>query len=250
MTLVREGWATLRRYTPARVGLGRTGVSLPTDRHLELQEALARARDAIQTELDAPALASELRSVGLASVMLHSAAPDRPTYLRRPDLGRRLDDPSRRTLEAVRAGPVDLALVVVDGLSTVAVQRQAAPLAAALRDLLAGEGWRLAPVAIVQQGRVAVGDEVGAELEARAAAVLIGERPGLSAADSLGIYVTWDPRVGRVDAERTCISNVRPDGLSLAEAARALGGLLGQARALGCTGVALGRALAGRSIPA
>jgi len=248
MTLARATWAALSRLTPARVGLGRTGVSLPTDRHLELEEALARARDAVHAELDAPALAAELRALGLASWELHSAAGDRPTYLRRPDLGRRLDAASRRTLEALSPAPVDLALVVADGLSAAAVQGQAGALLGAVRDLLATERWALSPVALVRQGRVAVGDEVGELLHARAVAVLLGERPGLSAADSLGVYLTWTPRVGRVDAERNCISNVRPDGLSIAAAARALVTLLGQAREAGCTGVALGQARA-RALP-
>jgi len=248
MTLARATWAALRRFTPARVGLGRTGVSLPTDRHLELEEALARARDAVQAELDAPALAAELRAVGIASVELGSAASDRATYLTRPDLGRRLAAASRARLEALRSAPVDVALAVVDGLSASAVQRQAAALVAAVRDLLTPGGWTLSPVALVRQGRVAVGDEVGEVVGARAAVVLIGERPGLSAADSMGIYVTWAPRVGRVDAERNCISNVRPDGLSLSDAARALAALLAEARDRGCTGVALGQARA-RSLP-
>jgi ethanolamine ammonia-lyase small subunit len=248
MTLVRDGWAALRRYTPARVGLGRTGVSLPTARHLDLQEALATARDAVQTPLDGRALGAELQVLGLETVELHSAAPDRATYLRRPDLGRRLDAASRAAiLEPGGGAPVDLALVVVDGLSAAAVQSHAAALIGAVRELIPG-GWTLPPqIPLVHQGRVAVGDEVGELLGARMAAVLIGERPGLSAADSLGIYVTWAPHVGCRDADRNCISNVRAEGLTVAEAARTLAALLGAARLHGRTGVALGQALAAGS---
>jgi ethanolamine ammonia-lyase small subunit len=244
VTLVRDGWAALRRYTPARVGLGRTGVSLPTERHLELQEALARARDAVHAEFDARALAAELRAAGMGTIELRSAAPDRATYLRRPDLGRRLAPTSRAALAEGQSDEVDLALVVADGLSATAVGRHSAALLHALRDLLPLNSWRLGPVALVHQGRVAVGDEVAEVLCARAVAVLIGERPGLSAADSLGVYVTWEPRVGSRDAQRNCISNIRAEGLSVGDGARSLAALLGAARAHQCSGIALSQVLA------
>jgi len=244
VTLVKDSWAELRRYTPARVGLGRTGSSLPTVRHLEIQESLALARDAVHAEFESEAISAELRALGFETLTCESGASDRATYLRRPDLGRRLSLSSRAALESRRGPPLDVALVVADGLSATASRRHAAALLGALRDLLPAASWRLGPVVLVRQGRVAVGDEVGALLGATAVTVLIGERPGLSAADSLGAYVTWAPEVGRRDAERNCISNIRTDGLSSADAARSLAALLHSARAHRRTGVLLSAALA------
>jgi ethanolamine ammonia-lyase small subunit len=243
VTLVKDAWASLRRYTPARVGLGRTGVSLPTERHLELQEGLALARDAVHTPFEAGAIASELAAGGIDAVECRSAAPDRATYLRRPDLGRRLAESSREALRERRGSPVDLAVVVADGLSAKASRLHASPLLAALGELLPASAWTLSPVVLVHQGRVAVGDEIAELLGARAVLVLIGERPGLSSMDSLGAYVTWAPRVGRRDAERNCISNIRTEGLSVPDAARRLAAMLGSARAHQLSGVNLNRAL-------
>ena len=194
MTLARDGWAALRRFTPARVGLGRSGVSLPTVRHLELQEALALARDAVHEPFAVDALVAELRALGIKTVQCKSAAPDRATYLRRPDLGRRLTPEGRATLLSSHHAPVDLALVVADGLSAAASRLHATALVGALFDLLLSTKWKLGPVVLVEQGRVAVGDEIAEILSAQMVVVLIGERPGLSAADSLGAYVTWAPR--------------------------------------------------------
>ena len=244
MTLVRDSWAAVRRLTPARVGLGRTGVSLPTARHLEFQQALALARDAVAAVWDTAVLSGELRAVGFDVVTCQSAAADRRTYLRRPDLGRRLSPESRTVLESQQSSKLDLVVVVADGLSAAASQRQAAPLVGALRELLPQKQWRLGPVVLVQQGRVAVGDEVGEILNAGAVAVLIGERPGLSAVDSLGAYVTWAAHPGSRDAERNCVSNIHPGGLSPADGARSLAALLNSARALQRTGIALSQALA------
>ncbi|RZI62558.1 MAG: ethanolamine ammonia-lyase subunit EutC [Rubrivivax sp.] len=232
-------WHTLRRHTPARIGLGRAGVSQPTAAHLAFQLAHAQARDAVHLELDHAALAASLNEAGLKTFDLHSAAADRAEYLQRPDLGRRLDDESTARLSAldVEAQP-DLALVVADGLSALAIERQALAFIEALRPLLADD-WRWAPVSIVRQARVAVGDPIGHALGAKLVVVLIGERPGLSSPDSMGIYVTWAPRPGRVDAERNCISNVRPEGLEPEAAAARLAWLLNEARARQVTGVAL-----------
>ena len=239
-------WTRLRRHTPARIGLPRSGVSQSTAAQLEFQLAHAQARDAVHQALDLGALASALQPLGLPSVALHSAAPDRATYLQRPDLGRRLDDASRERLQAQATDPAasprfDLALVLADGLSAQAVQAHAPALLAELLPRLRDDAqpWRIAPLALVEQGRVALGDEVGGLLDAALVAVLIGERPGLSAPDSLGVYLTWAPRVGCVDAQRNCISNVRPQGLSYALAARRLAWLLREARARGVSGVAL-----------
>ena len=249
-----SAWQALRLHTAARIGLGRRGVSLPTGAHLAFQLAHAQARDAVHLALDGEALASALAQQGQACVQLHSAAATRSEYLQRPDLGRRLDAASRaRLLEGgTGSAGVDLALVAADGLSALAVQRHAAPFLAALRERLALEAWTVSPLHIVMQGRVAVGDEVGELIKARAVLVLIGERPGLSSPDSLGLYLTWAPKVGLRDDSRNCISNVRPDGLAYAQAAYRLHYLLSQAFARQVSGVALkdetlaeGAALAG-----
>ena len=231
--------AALRALTPARVALGRTGVSLATGDLLDFQLCHARARDAVHARLEPAALAATLADLtGCEVLRLHSAAADRATYLQRPDLGRILDEPSLALL-ARRApdGEHDLALIVADGLSALAVERHVPPLVAELLPRL--EGWRLAPVTIVEQGRVAIGDPIGAALGAPIAAVLIGERPGLSSPDSLGVYITWEPRPGRTDAERNCISNIRAEGLGYAQAAAELGAILTAARRRRLTGVAL-----------
>ncbi|MBV8681777.1 MAG: ethanolamine ammonia-lyase subunit EutC [Caulobacteraceae bacterium] len=220
----------LRRLTPARVGLGRVGCGLPTAAMLDFQLAHANARDAVATRLDAEALAAGL---GWPSMILNSAAPDQDTYLRRPDLGRRL----AQGAGALVRGDCDLAIVIADGLSATAAQKHAVPVVQALVADLGG--WSIAPAAIVRRGRVAIGDEIGERLGVRAVVVLIGERPGLSAADSLGAYVTWAPRVGRLDSERNCVSNIRSDGLPPEAAARKIAWLLGESRRLGFTGVDL-----------
>ncbi|WP_416757546.1 ethanolamine ammonia-lyase subunit EutC [Roseateles sp. So40a] len=241
--LIDNPWRLLRRHTPARIGLGRAGISQPTSSQLAFQLAHAQARDAVHRALDHEGLAAALQSQGLTTLDLHSAASDRAEYLQRPDLGRQLDARSTDLLRGLSdESRVDdapeLALIVADGLSALAVERHAPALIAELRGVLPAE-WRWAPVAIVRQARVAIGDPIGEALGARLAVVLIGERPGLSSPDSLGIYLTWDPRRGRVDAERNCISNVRPEGLSPALAARRLAWLMTQARTRGLTGVAL-----------
>lgn len=235
------GWAALRTFTDARIALGRAGHSLPTRAHLAFQRAHAEARDAVHAPLDAPALEAALRALGLTVVQAHSAAADRGTYLQRPDLGRRLDGASGERLSALRTAPCDLCLVLADGLSPQAVMRHAPLLLGALLPALAADPvpWRLGPAVIVSQGRVAVGDDVGERLGAGLVVVLVGERPGLSSPDSLGLYITWAPRVGRTDAERNCISNVRDAGLPPAAAALRLHALLGAARARCLTGVAL-----------
>jgi len=230
--------ARLRALTPARVALGRTGVSQHTRDLLAFERCHALARDAVHAPLQPGALAAAIREITRGDVLaLHSAAADRACYLQRPDLGRRLDDPSRKRLELAKQPGADLALVAADGLSALAVERHAPPMIAELLPQL--EGWRLAPVCIVEQGRVAIGDEIGSALGARIVVVLIGERPGLSSPDSLGAYITFEPRVGRTDAERNCISNIRTEGLGYADAAARLAALLAAARRLRLTGVAL-----------
>jgi ethanolamine ammonia-lyase small subunit len=226
-----DPWAVLRGATRARVALGRAGDALPTARELEFRVAHAAARDAVHQPLDAAVVRSALPGHELLEV--HSAAPDRATYLQRPDLGRELAEGT--TLPRTDA---DLAVVIADGLSPRAVHEHAAGLTTALLDRLSG--WTVAPLVLAHQARVALGDAVGAALGVRAVVVLIGERPGLSSADSLGVYLTWDPRPGRADSERNCVSNVRPPhGLSYAQAADTVAALLSAARELGASGVAL-----------
>jgi ethanolamine ammonia-lyase small subunit len=229
-------WSELRRFTPARIGLGRSGVAVPTHEVLAFGWAHARARDAVHTPLDHVALEGELQASGFDVRQAHSCAHDRATYLRRPDLGRQLDAQHDAMLRA--AGPVDIALVIGDGLSSLAVQRHAVPLLVALRERLA-TSLSCSPVVIARQARVAIGDDIGEQLGARIVVVLIGERPGLSSPDSLGVYLTHTPRRGRHDAERNCISNVRPEGLPIGAAAHKLAWHIGQALQRGLTGVGL-----------
>ena len=228
----------LRQLTPARVGLGRTGVSQPTRDLLEFERAHALARDAVLARLEAASLVASLLELSpLGAVRVHSMACDRGTYLQRPDLGRKLDAPSREVLGALPRGSCELVIVIADGLSALAAERHAVPL---LQELLPRlEGWRIAPFCVAEQGRVALGDEIGGALEVELSVVLIGERPGLSAPDSLGAYITWQPRPGRTDAERNCISNIRSEGLSYDRAGRQLSYYLAEARRRRLTGVAL-----------
>ena len=207
----------LRSYTPARIGLERTGVSLATGPLLDFQLAHARARDAVHAAMDVRMMCDELRRHGLPVLALKSQAGDRSTYLRRPDLGRRLSENSATVL---KPGEYDVVFVVADGLSALAVEKHALHLLRTILPMIAG--WRLAPVCVVEQGRVAVGDAIGEALHAPLAVMLIGERPGLTSPDSLGVYITWEPRSGRKDAERNCISNIREEGLSYAAAASRL----------------------------
>jgi len=236
-------WPRLGRATPARIGLQRTGTALTTADHLDFQLAHARARDAVYAQLEADRIVAELGEIGFEAIRLRSAATDRLTYLRRPDLGRRLDGDSRQLLAERSRAAAEVAFVIADGLSATAVNTHAVALLKAVSNLLAA-GTRVGPVAVVEGGRVAIGDEIGGLLEADLVAVLIGERPGLSAADSLGIYVTWQPAPGTPDAARNCLSNIRPQGLPIAEGAKALLRLLVGARHYRMTGVELSRRLA------
>jgi ethanolamine ammonia-lyase small subunit len=233
-----DPWTRMRASTPARIGLALAGSSIATQDHLAFQLAHAKARDAVHEPFDPGTLVERLRERGLEAVRLHSAAADRPTYLARPDLGRRLDDASRARLAAMARG-YDLALVFADGLSARAVASHAVPLLDASMPQLRRDGWRIGPVAVVEQGRVAIGDEIGSILGAAQVCVLIGERPGLTSPDSLGAYLTWQPAVGRTDAERNCLSNIRPAGMACPEAAQRLVYLCTQARRRRCTGVML-----------
>ena len=237
-----DAWSHLRRHTAARIALGRTGGSLPTAALLSFAHDHALARDAVHAPFDSAALAAALRSLDSAPILpLASAAPDRATYLQRPDLGRRLSEISRSQLSNLpsQLPQPDLVVLISDGLSALAAERQAPPLLAALLPRLRAAGLALAPLCIVRHARVALQDEVGSLLRARLSLMLLGERPGLGTPDSLGAYFTFDPRPGRTDAERNCLSNIRPAGLPPAAAAEKLATLITTALRLGLTGTAL-----------
>ncbi len=218
-------WLDLRRLTPARIALGRTGTSLPTSAQLDFQYAHAQARDAVHLPFDHAALNAQLDERGRETLLLHSAAADRNSYLQRPDLGRRLNEACAQQLRdyaLAHPGGVDLAIVVADGLSSLAVHRHTLPFLDRLEEQISAEGWSVSPIILVEQGRVAVADEVGELLGAKMVVILIGERPGLSSPDSLGLYFTYAPKIGLTDAWRNCISNVRLEGLSYGMAAHRL----------------------------
>jgi len=218
-------WLELRRLTPARIALGRTGTSMPTAAQLDFQLAHAQARDAVHLPFDHVALSEQLNAKSRETLLLHSAAADRDSYLQRPDKGRRLDEASAQSLRdyaAAHPGGIDVAVIVADGLSSLAVHRHTVPFLERMEELASAEGWTLSPVILVEQGRVAIGDEIGELLGAKMSVVLIGERPGLSSPDSLGLYFTYAPKIGLNDAHRNCISNVRLEGLSYGMAAHRL----------------------------
>jgi ethanolamine ammonia-lyase small subunit len=232
-------WIALRRFTQARIGLGRAGSALPIREVLEFAMAHAQARDAVTTPLDWTPIERALAALGLQAVRIDSAAGDRDTYLRRPDLGRSLSADSRQQLAATSGARPDLVILIADGLSSTGVAANAAGVIAALLPFVRTHGWSLGPVLLAGHGRVALGDDAGEVLGARAVLVLIGERPGLSSPDSLGAYLTWGPRVGRKDGERNCVSNIRRNGLGVDEAAFKIQWLLGEAFRRQLTGVAL-----------
>lgn len=242
-----DPWQELKRFTQARIALGRSGTSMPTKEVLDFSLAHAMARDAVHLALDADALEAAIQAQGFATVQVHSRAPDRASYLLRPDWGRSLDEASlSKLIDNKNAGkasneanaPIDFLMVVGDGLSSLAVSRHAQPLLEEIRNALPSD-WTVGPVVIARQARVAIADEIGEALGASIVVMLIGERPGLSSPDSLGIYLTHAPKHGCSDADRNCISNVRPDGLSYAAAAKKLIWLAKEAHRLKLSGVAL-----------
>ena len=234
----RDRLTALRAATPARIFLPAAGAAVATSANLAFQLAHAEARDAVGDRLDTEALADPLRATGLQVLNVDSAASNRRMFLMRPDLGRRLAEASRARLQDF-ASDYDLVFVIADGLSARAVAAHAAPLLRATVASLQAADWKIGPLVIVSQGRVAIGDEIGELLGAKLVAVLIGERPGLSSPDSLGVYLTFAPRVGRTDAERNCLSNIRREGMSYAEAAARLAYLASEARRRNTSGVAL-----------
>jgi ethanolamine ammonia-lyase small subunit len=236
-----DPWQPLRAHTEARIALGRSGGSLPTQAQLDFRLAHARARDAVLSTFDPDALAARLHTLGKPTLLTESAARNRAEFLQRPDLGRRLAHASRALLaeQATRQHRCDLVIIISDGLSTLAANTQAEPLIASLLPLLRADGWALAPLIVVRHARVALQDEIGEIFRAQIALMLLGERPGLGNADSLGAYFTHGPALGKTDADRNCISNIRSGGLSPREAAHKLHYLLAQSRRLGLSGVAL-----------
>jgi len=251
-TVVANPWGKLRQFTSARIALGRTGLSMPTAPQLAFQLAHAQARDAVYHPLDVEKCKASL-SENLAlpehhCLTLHSAASDRAMYLKRPDLGRQLNKTSQETLKPYsqtvsgseeHTRPYDVAFVLVDGLSALAIELNAVPFLKLANSHLVEQGFSVAPFSIVEQGRVAIGDEIGALLGAKLVVVMIGERPGLSSPDSMGLYITWAPKVGLTDESRNCISNIRQEGLSFDEAERKLNFLITEAHTRKLTGVAL-----------
>ncbi|WP_331350813.1 ethanolamine ammonia-lyase subunit EutC [Cellvibrio sp. UBA7671] len=240
---VDDPWQDLKQFTQARIALGRTGSSLTTKAVLDFSCAHAMARDAVHLALDVNSLADQLHAQGLKTLQVHSRATDRHSYLLRPDFGRRLDETSVSFLkdysrQHYAEKPIDLLLVVGDGLSSMAVTQQAAKLIAEIQSRIPPH-WTLGPIVIAQQARVALADEVSELLNARMVAMLIGERPGLSSPDSLGVYLTHNAKVGCTDADRNCISNVRSEGLVHAAAAKKLLWLCEAAIRMQCSGVAL-----------
>jgi ethanolamine ammonia-lyase small subunit len=237
----RDIWNSLRKYTPARIAIGRAGGSLPTAEVLDFAWAHAEARDAVKMELDVEKLAVLIERLDVKTLRLESAADDRDSYVRRPDLGRRLSDQSRELLTSLNppAASIDVALIVADGLSAVAAQEQAPKVMENLLPLLAGNRVMCGPICIVKNARVAIEDEIGETLKATAAVILLGERPGLGTADSLGAYLVYHPKVGKMDADRNCVSNIREAGLPPAAAAETIHYLLSEALRRKISGVML-----------
>lgn len=236
--LIADPWTELRAFTQARIALGRTGVSLSTNEVLNLSYAHAQARDAVMMPLDTEALSDRLHLAGFECVIVDSAAPDRATYLLRPDLGRQLSTESCERLRNLEPKGSDFVVVVGDGLSSIAVSRHSILLLERIRNDLPAE-WRFGPVVIGRQARVALGDSIGELLGAKIVVVLIGERPGLSSPDSLSVYLTYAPKRGCLDSERNCVSNIRPEGLEYSLAAHKIIWLAREAMRLGLSGVCL-----------
>lgn len=235
-----DSWVVLRRFTQARIALGRAGHAVPTRAQLEFHLAHAQARDAVHAPWEIECFAEQVRGLGQEALILETPVGGRDEYLRRPDLGRVLSEPSRARLRPLNAGEADVALIVTNGLSSTAVERHGIPLLKAIKSAYRTRSLRIAPVALVANGRVALADDIGSLLAARVAVIIVGERPGLSAADSLSIYLTFAPRPGNTDAGRNCISNIRPpEGLGYEAAAAKLLFLTEEALRRGLSGVAL-----------
>ncbi|PZN77147.1 MAG: ethanolamine ammonia-lyase [Candidatus Methylumidiphilus alinenensis] len=235
-----DPWIALRRFTQARIALGRAGHAVPTQALLDFQLAHAQARDAVQLPWNIDAFAGQLRDIGEETLILQTPVSNRSEYLRRPDFGRVLTEESRIRLRNLKASGVDVALIVSNGLSSTAVERRGIALLQTILEGLRVRQFRIAPISLVANGRVALLDDIGSVLGARVSVIVIGERPGLSAADSLGIYLSYAPKKGNTDAERNCISNIHPpEGLSYESATKKLLYLIEESIRRGFSGVAL-----------
>ena len=237
-----DQWEQLKQFTDARIALGRAGCSIPTQAMLEFQLAHAQARDAVYQMLDTDALQERIRPLRLDTVVVQSKALDKQDYLKRPDLGRVLNQASSQALIDVKrsgANSYDVCIVIGDGLSALAIEENAVAFITALKSQIDAEQWSIAPLVIATGSRVALGDEVAEIFNANMLVMLIGERPGLSSPDSMGIYYTWNAQSGYLDSKRNCISNVRPAGLSIAIATQRLMNLMRQSQKLGYSGVNL-----------
>jgi ethanolamine ammonia-lyase small subunit len=233
-----DPWSALKKFTAARIALGRTGVSIPVRENLSFKLAHAFARDAVYTTLDISLISGGLTVLNLPFLLLHSKATDRSQYLQRPDLGRRLDDASLSMLSQ-HSGSYDIAVSLADGLSAAAINQHALPLLSLLISRFNSSGLSIAPICIIEQGRVAISDETGNALGAKLSIILIGERPGLSTPDSMGAYLTYHPKVGNTDHQRNCISNIGLKGLPFREAADKIYYLVRESLRLQLSGVGL-----------
>lgn len=235
-------WEKLNQFTDARIAIGRAGCSIPTSAMLEFQLAHAQARDAVYQALDHGLIQQQLNHIGLECLLVQSQAQNKEEYLKRPDLGRLLNTESKHLLQeyvAASTASVDVCIVIGDGLSALAIEENALPFIAALHEHIITEHWTLAPIIIAQGSRVALGDPVSEIFRAKMLVMLIGERPGLSSPDSMGIYYTWEAKSGVLDSKRNCISNVRPAGLSIPIATQRLLNLMKNSKQLGFSGVNL-----------
>ena len=241
-----DPWSGLRSFTQARIALGRAGHALPTAALLDFQLAHAEARDAVHLPWDVDGFADRVRGLGAEVLLLETPVASRDEYLHRPDLGRILSGASRERLGRLTLDAVDVALIVTNGLSSAAMERHGVSLVQAILNGFRSRQLRVAPVALIPNGRVALLDEVGSAVGAKVAVIVVGERPGLSTADSLGVYLTFAPKPGNSDAQRNCISNIRPpEGLSYQAAAAKVLYLTEESMRRGTSGVALKDDMAG-----
>lgn len=246
--VTQDPWERLQQFTEARIALGRSGVSLPLQESLAFRLAHARARDAVHQPVQTEAIVSAFKAAGHGVLQLHSKVLDRREYLTRPDRGRILDHSSRALLTGQDSG-FDLCLVICDGLSAPAMNESAVAVGNGLLELLNQTRLTAGPVCLVNNGRVAIGDEVGSLLKARMVIVLIGERPGLSSPNSLGAYITYKPVPGTTDEARNCISNIRPGGMANTEAVRKMAYLIEEGIKRGGTGVKLKDKMGNQYVP-
>jgi ethanolamine ammonia-lyase small subunit len=235
----KDTWQSLKTFTAARIALGSTGVAMPLKEVLDFKLAHAHARDAVYSLLNETDLVTDLEHFQLPIYSLNSKANARHEYLQRPDFGRQLNEISKTQLEKAQVTPVDVALILADGLSATAINNHVIPLLHVLTPLLQQAGFSIAPLSIVHQARVAIGDEIGFLLKAQFSVILIGERPGLSSPDSMGAYLTYKPMVGLTDESRNCVSNIRPEGLGYQAAAEKIFYLINESFRLQYSGVAL-----------